>query len=116
MTPEVEADFLDLVEEGTMPAKRRTLFRAVWSEIEELREELEIHRAANRPCLCPDTLNTPHASGCPHPLRVLKERDALLVEVETLKDQLDAAYDAHAGECLKCRTRWAQLRESRGAV
>jgi hypothetical protein len=36
-------------------------------------------------------------------------------ENEKLKDQLDAAYDAHAGECGKCRVRWAQLRELRGA-
>lgn len=37
MTPEAERDFLDLLEGGTMPLKRRALLRAVWEEIVLLR-------------------------------------------------------------------------------
>lgn len=58
------------------------------SELDALREEVEIHRAANRPCVCPDVSNTPHVAGCPHPLRVLKERDSLTVLVADLREQI----------------------------
>lgn len=40
MTPEAERDFLDLVEGGTMPPKRRALLRAVWEEVTTLRAAL----------------------------------------------------------------------------
>jgi len=46
-------------------------------------------------------------------LEVFAALDEARGENERLRDQLDAAYDAHAGECPKCRIRWAQLRESR---
>ena len=39
MTPEARADFIDLMESGTMPPKRRCLLRAVWSHIKELEED-----------------------------------------------------------------------------
>ncbi len=44
MTPEAERDFLDLLEEGTMPPKRRALLRAVWEEIVLLRELEKTYR------------------------------------------------------------------------
>jgi hypothetical protein len=40
MTPEAEHDFLDLIEGGTMPPKRRSLLRAVWEEVTTLRAAL----------------------------------------------------------------------------
>lgn len=60
------------------PASRsRGAFDVLKAENEEMKEELEIHRATNRPCLCPDASNTPHVKGCPHYLRVLKERNRI---------------------------------------
>jgi hypothetical protein len=35
LTPEAERDFRDLVEEGTMPPKRRALLRAVMEELRD---------------------------------------------------------------------------------
>lgn len=46
MTPEAEADFVDLLRDGTMSLKRRALLLAVWEEVLSLRAEIDLARVA----------------------------------------------------------------------